>query len=527
MDATVASWLERLRRLGPRRRRRGEPDAAAAELDALCRRLEDGLGPFGYQWLCACAVYPGLRLPITSYLGAELAREVGRPVPDEAEHMALARLPWFREGWMPDALRLRLLRGLEPQLRPVVRTAIERLIHDAAGQSEQPELAEPPEIARLPDGWSKGFREALRTRARAAASEDQIFVRYMLGGVPSAADLELSRRLTRIFGARLAGWLDRRTLLGAATAILAPLAIALYGGSLLRPWFDVIRQQVGTVESTFRECPRCPEMAVVPAGRFMMGATATEGFPLAEPQHLVSVADFALGRTLVTFDDWAACVAEGGCGKYAPSDAGWGRGKRPVIFVSWNDAQGYVAWLAGKTGRPYRLPSEAEWEYAARGGTTTAYPWGDDWDRRLANGADSVGRTTVVATYAANPTGFYDMIGNVWEWVEDCWHDNFKGAPADGKAWVDAGGCKPDWRLVRGGSWSVGPSFLRVAFRVGSQPAFRFDYLGLRVARTLTAGGLTPLPLGGSGGAAPGRENFPAQQQQTTPPKTGQPAKGR
>src|SRR5215470_5629391 len=126
MDATVASsWLGRLRRIAalPRRRQIGEQ----GELDDLCHKLADGLGPFGYQWLCACAVYPGLRLTITSYLGAELARAVDRDkVPDEAEHMALARLPWFRVGWMPDALRLRLLRDLEPPFRNLVRDAIER-----------------------------------------------------------------------------------------------------------------------------------------------------------------------------------------------------------------------------------------------------------------------------------------------------------------------------------------------------------------------------------------------------------------
>jgi formylglycine-generating enzyme required for sulfatase activity len=274
-------------------------------------------------------------------------------------------------------------------------------------------LAEPAEIARPPAGWSKGFRDWLKTPAGAAASEDVIFVRYMLGGVPRAADLELSRRLTRIFGARLAGWLDRWTLLGAGMAVLVLLAIALYGGGLLRPWFDVIRKHGGEVLQAFRECPQCPEMAVVPAGKFMMGAAAAEPISSAEPQREVTIAQFALGRMEVTFDEWDACVADGGCNKYQPNDQGWGRGRRPVINVSWDDAQAYLSWLSSKTNRPYRLPSEAEWEFAARGGTPTVFPWGEDWDSRLANGADSVGRTTEAASYPANPTGFYDMIGNV------------------------------------------------------------------------------------------------------------------
>ena len=412
MDATVASWLGRLRAIGSNRRRR-EVAKEDAELDAVCTKLQDGLGTFGYQWLCACAVYPGLRLPITSYLGAELARSVDRDVPDEAEHMALSRLPWFRVGWMPEALRLRLLRDLEPQFRGLVREAIERLIFKAAEESDAPRLAEPAEIARPPAGWSKGFRDWLKTPAGAAASEDVIFVRYMLGGVPRATDLELSRRLTRIFGARLAGWLDRWTLLGAGMAVLVLLAIALYGGGLLRPWFDVIRKHGGEVLQAFRECPQCPEMAVVPAGKFMMGAAAAEPISSAEPQREVTIAQFALGRMEVTFDEWDACVADGGCNKYQPNDQGWGRGRRPVINVSWDDAQAYLSWLSSKTNRPYRLPSEAEWEFAARGGTQTVFPWGEDWDSRLANGADSVGRTTEAASYPANPTGFYDMIGNV------------------------------------------------------------------------------------------------------------------
>jgi formylglycine-generating enzyme required for sulfatase activity len=479
------------------------------ELDALCHKLESGLGPFGYQWLCACAVYPGLRLPITSYLGAELAHAVHRPVPDEAEHMALARLPWFRSGWMPDELRLCLLRDLEPQFRPLVREAIER--------SDQPALAEPAQIAHPPAGWSKGFSEWLKASPSEPASEDLIFVRYMLGGVPRAADLELSRRLTRLLGARLAGWLNRWTLLGAAVALLALLLAALQAGSLLRPWFDVIREHGGQAD-VFRECDQCPQMVLVRAGNFLMGATAAEGILWAEPQREVAVAEFALGRTEVTFEEWDACVADGGCNNYSLADEGWGRGKRPVINVSWDDAQTYVSWLSRKTGRPYRLPSEAEWEYAARGGTETPYPWGGDWDARLANGGYSVGRTTEVGSYAANPAGFYDMIGNVWEWAEDCWHDNYMGAPADGKAWVDGSGCTSGRRVARGGSWSGIPRTLRVADRIDLEPDSRDYDVGFRVARTLTPGNLTPLPRGGPGGVAPGRENLAPQQQQAAPP---------
>jgi formylglycine-generating enzyme required for sulfatase activity len=524
MDATVAFWRERLRTIRAGRRRRGaEPGMGEAELDAQCHKLEGRLGPFGYQWLCACAVYPGLRLPITAYLGAELARAVDRPVPDELEHMALARLPWFRTGWMPDELRLRLLRDLDPQFRPLVREAIERLIYQAAERSKRPALAVAAEISRPPAGWKNGFSEWLKAAPREAAGEDLIFVRYMLGRVPRPADLELSRRLTRLFGARLAGWLDRWTLLGAGTAILVLLAIAVYGGSVPRPWFDVIRKHAGTAE-TFRECAQCPEMAVVLAGSFMMGATAAEGIPEAEPRREVRIADFALGRTEVTFDEWDACLADGECNKFRPNDQGWGRGRRPVINVNGDDARAYVSWLTRKTGRPYRLPSEAEWEYAARGGTQTAFPWGADWDARLANGAESVPGTTEAASYPANPTGFYDMIGNVWEWVEDCWHDNYTGAPKDGTAWVDIGSCSD--RVLRGGSWVDEPGVLRVAYRQPARHDDRNSGLGFRVARALTPGRITPLP---PRAAFPGAANFPAQQQQqqpAVPPGIGQTRQG-
>jgi formylglycine-generating enzyme required for sulfatase activity len=187
-----------------------------------------------------------------------------------------------------------------------------------------------------------------------------------------------------------------------------------------------------------------------------------------------------------------------------------------VIIVSWDDAQAYLAWLSRKTGRPYRLPSEAEWEFAARGGTQTAFPWGADWDARLANGADSVGRTTEAASYPANPTGFYDMIGNVWEWVEDCWHDSFVGAPKDGSAWVDGSSCQSG-RVVRGGSWNNLPVDLRVAFRLRVPPDFRYFNLGFRVARTLTPERATAGPPQQQ--AAP----TPAAPPTYQPPPTGYP----
>ena len=235
----------------------------------------------------------------------------------------------------------------------------------------------------------------------------------------------------------------------------------------------------------FKDCPQCPELVVVPAGSFTMGASASAA---AGPQHLVRIAKpLAVGVYEVTFAEWDACVQAGGC-SYRPNDEGWGRGNRPVINVSWNDAQGYIAWLSRHTGHSYRLLSEAEWEYAARAGTTTRYFWGDaiGHNRTVCNGCGSRWddkQTAPAGTFSANGFGLHDVHGNVWEWVQDCWHDSYAGAPADGSAWV-AGACGE--RVLRGGSWISGPNDIHSAHRVRIAPRIRdFDY-GFRVGRTLT-----------------------------------------
>jgi formylglycine-generating enzyme required for sulfatase activity len=230
--------------------------------------------------------------------------------------------------------------------------------------------------------------------------------------------------------------------------------------------------------AVFRDSPDTPEMVVIPAGEFMMG----EG-----TQHKVTIArPFAVGKYPLTFDEWDACVKAGGC-KHKPEDAGWGRGNRPVINVTWEDAQAYVAWLSKKTGKPYRLLSEAEWEYAARAGTTTRYPWGDEPGTNRANfrgsGSQWSGKQTApVGSFEPNAFGLYDMIGNVWEWLQDCWNDSYDGAPTDGSAW-ESGDCGR--RVVRGGSWGYGPESARVADRIRSNPTIRIIDQGFRLARTL------------------------------------------
>ena len=242
----------------------------------------------------------------------------------------------------------------------------------------------------------------------------------------------------------------------------------------------------------FRDCPECPKLVVVPEGPFMMGSPSSEAGREGDegPAHRVTIArPFAVGVYEVTFGEWDACVSDGGCGSYRPSDRGWGRGKRPVINVSWEDAQGYVRWLSGKTGEEYRLLSESEWEYVARAGTRTRYWWGVGIGRSRAN-CDGCGsrwdnrQTAPVGSFSPNAFGLHDVHGNVWEWVEDCWNGSYAGAPTDGSAWTSEDCSR---RILRGGSWGDGPwTFLRSAYRNWDSSGNRNVNFGFRVARTLT-----------------------------------------
>ena len=238
---------------------------------------------------------------------------------------------------------------------------------------------------------------------------------------------------------------------------------------------------------TFQDCAECPKMVVVPSGSFTMGASSSEGGNDSErPMRRVRIDyRFAVGVYEVTFAEWYACADAGGCGSYIPDDEGWGRGNRPVVNVSWEDAQSYVRWLSGRTGKRYRLLSESEWEYVARAGTETAYSWGDSIGVNRANCGDfgsqwDSKKTAPVGSFAANGWGVYDMHGNAWEWVEDCWNGSYEGAPADGSAWK-SGDC--DRRVLRSGSWYFRPSNLRSANRIRFTTDYRFSLLGFRVIR--------------------------------------------
>lgn len=252
-----------------------------------------------------------------------------------------------------------------------------------------------------------------------------------------------------------------------------------------------------------KDCDACPAMIVVPAGEFIMGSPPGESGRSDDegPAHIVRIArPFAVGKYEVTFDEWDACAAGRQCG--AASDEGWGRGKRPVINVSYEQAVGFTEWLSEKTGKKYRLLTEAEWEYVARAGSDKARFWGISQDRAcdFANVFDETGKrktsynsetfqcndrfaeTAPVGSFKPNAFGLYDILGNVWEWVQDCYNTTYDGAPGDGRAW-STGDCSK--RVTRGGSWGSYPRDVRSAVRQGAGLAFRYGLLGFRVARTL------------------------------------------
>ncbi len=282
--------------------------------------------------------------------------------------------------------------------------------------------------------------------------------------------------------------------------------------------------------AVFQDCTDCPDMVVVPAGEAVIGATpedlalmvSPESAKLEQPRHKVTLHSFAIGRSAVTRAQFAAFQFEtgyevtGGCNTFdltanefvehpgiSWTQPGFTQGDRdPVVCVSYKDAMAYAGWLTRKTRRPYRLPTEAEWEYAARAGTTGLRYWGSEDACRYANVADQAtkgagledsqrpvfacndGRTTPVpiASFQPNRFGLYDVFGNVAQWTADCLHPSYDGAPSDGSIW---GGAKDCQRMIRGGGWMAGPNEIRAARRSSNPPEARDNGLGFRVAREI------------------------------------------
>jgi formylglycine-generating enzyme required for sulfatase activity len=395
----------------------------------------------------------------------------------EVAHEALFR-EWTRlKGWLePERARLESLRSLQSDA-----LAWDRNRREAAFLNH---------------------REKRLAEAKALIKVDSYRKRLGVVERDYLANCEAAEQLTRGHTRR------RQTLIGVLALCAVGVVIGWVNESWLRErlnWFTTQRPYaranvwpyVLTAETehalrplgSFRECARnCPEMIVIPAGDFMMGSAPTEyGRKDNEgPLHKVTIArPLAVSKFLITFAEFDLCSSLGRC--IPAADNGFGRDSRPVINIDWDEAKEYVDWLSELTGRNYRLLTEAEWEYAARAGSTTAYYWGDEIGEANANcdvcGSRWDGReTSPVGSFKPNGFSLYDMAGNVQQWVEDCKHEDYNGAPADGSAWI-SGECSR--RMVRGGSSDSPPELLRSAWRYGGERAARYASRGFRVARTL------------------------------------------
>lgn len=237
-------------------------------------------------------------------------------------------------------------------------------------------------------------------------------------------------------------------------------------------------------DAASRDCRACPQMVRVPGGTFRMGSLPAERQATEQPAHEVTVAGFSMSRYEIRFDEYDACVAGGGCTGKDVIDQGWGRGAMPAFNVDWNDAQAYVRWLSRQSGRRYRLPTEAEWEYAARAGSRERYAWGSEMEPGRAVCFSDCGpeadQPANVGSTHPNAFGLHDLHGNLWEWVQDCWHGDYTGAPADGSAREEP---RCTHRVIRGCSWNCLPFDLRSSVRSGMPHSVRYNTLGIRVVR--------------------------------------------
>lgn len=422
-------------------------------------------------------------------LAIDVNRETSEPTIEPA-HESLLRQWGVLEGWLiEDAGLLAVLEGVKRASRDWAANNRARawLAHQTDRLAAAERLSLRPDLAANLEPTDHDYIAACR-EAEVAAKRGKRLLQIATYALGALVILVLSAVI------------EQEHIIGGYRYLRFTLPYAYANG---RPLKAAAEQALKPGDS-FNECLQgCPEMHVVPAGSFLMGSPATEKAHNASeaPQHLVRIAEpFAVSKFAVTFADWDACVTGGGCNDYEPA-AEWGRDdpnyqRLPVINVSWEDAQQYVAWLSEVTGKPYRLLSEAEFEYAARAGSTTTYPWGDDVklnEAAMAN-CDGCGgewdnqQTAPVGSFSPNKFGLYDMVGNVWEWTQDCVHNNYNNAPEDGSSWLKANGGDCSLHVWRGGSWYDTPDHTRSAARTFNAAGGRDDTVGFRVGRTLAAG---------------------------------------
>jgi formylglycine-generating enzyme required for sulfatase activity len=421
-------------------------------------------------------------------LATDVSKDTGEKTIEPA-HEALLRQWGLLQGWLTeDAGLLAALEG------------VKRASRDWAANAKNTAW-----LAHATDRLAAA--ERLSARPDLAANLEPTDHEYLAACRKAEADTKRGKRLVQaviyvlLVGviAGLIGWINQSylkaqwrwyaTVSPFMEAKVRPYALSAQAERALKPL------------DSFKECAAdvpCPEMVVIPAGKFMMGSPAgqQEKLGAAEvgviasegPQHEVAfAAPFAVSRLEITSEQWNLCIAYGDCIRRVGNNT-WQGDKQPAIEITWDDARHYAAWLAKMTGKPYRLLTEAEWEYAARAGTTTLYSFGDD-QATLGDYGWYVGNSDLQAHLVGekkpNPFGLYDVHGNVREWVEDCFHNDYTGAPADGSAWTAGGDCS--LRIIRGGSWRGVAETLTSAHRIGSAAAIRNGGTGMRIARTLSA----------------------------------------
>jgi formylglycine-generating enzyme required for sulfatase activity len=465
-------WIERI-----------EP--GKEEVDRLLNEIKDYLDQREWRWFCACAVYPEVTWDLTLFLGHALFG--GEE--DWRNHwmdsmLRLMRLPWFRHGSMPEWLRLKLDESLNVSDARQVRMEINRLLSTANGDAQNQvalSYAVPQGnrfVNRLKDWW----RALCLFLGIDKDKEDEplcdyVFLRFMTGRSLNRLAVMLPDALQRLFFQKGKPWLGVRP--GVSFLLVTMVVLGL---SRPLPWVEATVKPVGGVFRVERNREgfivnqngkEVLKMAIIPAGNFMMGSQS--GSSDEKPVHKVAIGPFYIGRTEVTQAQWRTVMGS------LPNVRFKGK-ERPVENVSWEEVQQFCRRLSEETGLEFRLPTEAEWEYAARAGTTTEYSFGDDV-KKLGDYAwfdkNSGSSTHAVGQKLPNQFGLYDMHGNVREWCEDQWHENYEGEPGDGSAWLSGG--DSTYRVVRGGSWNDNSDYCRSVVRYSIHPDEHYVIIGLRV----------------------------------------------
>ncbi|WP_254445343.1 formylglycine-generating enzyme family protein [Anabaena sp. UHCC 0204] len=492
-------WLER---------NSPEPEKIATMLVSLRRYLGDD----SFYWFCACAVFPELQWNITIYLGNVLKTKAGKSLLEVCSLNNLARLPWFRSGYIPDWLRVDLIKQLTEEQEQEIRNVLKNLLN---------------QVNETSGNWLKLLiaKTSIKTISEDSPLQDYLFLDFMTK--PSLLDLKVPEKFNQLLPksknpSSQKTQITRRRFLQMVGLGGVGFVAAVAGNQVLKPKTPEIKRasrtctfDVLTVDAQGKISNRVSseatlfieelgnnitlEMVEIPGGSFIMGSpTSEKGRSDNEsPQHEVNVPAFAMGRFAVTQEQYQQIMGKNPS-KFKDDGSTALTNQRPVESVSWDNAVDFCNKLSEKTGLKYRLPSEAEWEYACRGRTTTPFHFGETITTNLANYDGTVtyasepkgkfrGETIEVGSFPPNSFGLYDMHGNVWEWCQADWHDNYTNAPKDGSAWTSL---SDGTKVLRGGSWDFNPGACRSALRLNVNRDFGYNVIGFRVvcvsaARTL------------------------------------------